>query len=135
MITAWHRPVVQIFGPSPHRGLWGRVFTVRVDINFIIDFFYKLTTICWPNMCLKGILYCKIKTIKAFGSQKVIFGHFGLGIGHNPVNIHILGECLALSDLLPNFSKKSYTKPKIKLNFSTFYFLRIQKNLFWTKKC
>ena len=57
-------------------------------------------------MCLKGILYCIIKTIKAVGSQKFIFGNFWLGIGHNPVNIHTLGECLALSDILPNFTKK-----------------------------
>ena len=81
-------------------------------------------------MCLKGILYCTIKTIKAFGSQKVILGNFWLGIGHNPVNIHTLGECLALSDFLPNFTEKSYTQLKIKLNFSKFNFLRIQKNYF-----
>ena len=43
------------------------------------------------------MLYCKIKTITAFGSQKVIFGNFWQGIGHNPVNIHTLGEHLALS--------------------------------------
>ena len=72
-----------------HRGLWDRVGTIRVDFNRID--------------CLKGILYYTIKTIKAFGSQKVIFGDFWLGIGHNPVNIHTLGECLALSAFLLNF--------------------------------
>ena len=63
------------------------------------------------------MLYCKIKTIKAFGSQKVIFGNFWQGIGHNPVNIHTLGERLFGFISLPIFAEKSNPQLKIKLIF------------------
>ena len=85
-------------------------------------------------MCLKGILYWKIKTIKAFGSQNVIFGDIWLGIGYKPVNIHTLSECLELSDFLPNFTEKTYTQLKMKLNFSKIKFSPHTYKFIWNNR-